>query len=48
MQKYKQEFIEFMVRFNFLIFGDFVKKSDVKHHFLLIQETILQENNLKN
>lgn len=48
MEKYKQEFIEFMVKSNVLRFGEFVTKSGRQTPFLLIQETILQENNLKN
>lgn len=45
MEKYKKEFIEFMVESNVLRFGDFVTKSGRKLHFLLIQEIILQESN---
>ena len=48
MQKYKQEFIEFMVKSNVLRFGEFVTKSGVKHLSLLILEIIQLENNLRN
>lgn len=34
MERYKEEFIEFMLDCNVLKFGDFVTKAEETHHFL--------------